>query len=78
MFLLVSPISGALLLVLCLVRTSGNGFQERCPKCQSAWDTEDPLTNRWKDTSIKLYFKERCIFDIMVGTTLLDLLNRMD
>lgn len=63
MFLPVCPISVALLLVLSLVRTSGNGFQERCPKCQSAWDmyTEDSLTNRCKDTSLKLYFKERCI-----------------
>lgn len=61
MFLPVCPISGALLLVLPLLRTSGNGFQERSPKCQSAWDTEDPLTNRWKDTFIKFYFKEGCI-----------------
>mgnify|MGYP000173398175 CR=1 FL=1 len=54
----VCPISGALLLVPCLPHTSSNGFQERCPKCQSAWNTEDPLNNGWKDTSIKLYLRK--------------------
>jgi len=48
----VCPISAALLLVPCLPHTSSNGFQERCPKCQSDWNTEDPLNNGWKDTSI--------------------------
>ena len=54
----VCPISGALLLVPRLSHTSCNGFQDRCPKCQSAWNTEDPLNNGWKDTSIKLYLRK--------------------
>ena len=54
----VCPISGALLLVPRLPHTSYNGFQERCPKHQSAWNTEDPLNNGWKDTSIKLYLRK--------------------
>ena len=60
-YMCVQFISGALFLAPPLPGTSANGFQERCPNYQSAWNSGDPLTNGWKDISSHAVFKEGCI-----------------